>query len=1149
MLLATYASLRSRLPLSAFSATSTTGGTIPAGTYNIRIQGRSRAGRNLLSDPIAVTCGANSKILVTLNAGVRQTGEDLFKVSISYETTGNSSDARLLAEWNAKESDQVTLKGLPATVEITQLAPTGELTYLAATTDDKGCDKEITDLANNTVIAPPPYPGGNVRGTPIAMWLSNGLTEDGGADEVQGSTIFLQVAVNGSTIDESGNPWGLRLKDKLLVRIEGMVRRSTGILDTSITGVGESLWDGLSPISIPVPVPRGYAIAVSLILKFSSIALPQGAGFSVVPESRPPYGRASGVDFGDFVSGAGDRALIVPERGGAWRRLSGVVTVSGYTSPAFGEAIFTGLLPDTANQKLAINAQMGGEMSVRAGAVESMEAVRAIASTNGGTYRAIATGTVNLTAIGSIQVAVDYPCDSSGRGTVRVDYPDPIAGNNKGAFNPPRLKVWVEFGGGIFELPDLISVTPAPTQSFLIDTLAGATQVGSIPSGAAANFCLFDYGAIAGSAVAGVGQLAIGSYKVWVAYHFPANNREITSLSHTAEGCLKEFSTGGSSNALTLNNQAGSYYLSRANHTGSQAISTIATLQATLDTIQTNINTLTTLKQEASAILSALVALTTNGLVRKIGADTLTTITVTTDGANLIGTTLDGQKALLGISSGSGSTSSNASTLNNQAGSYYLDRVNHTGSQAISTVTGLQLALDNKQASSATLTAFSGLTGTGLVNKLSNGLGIVAISNFSQTFLGLADAAAARTNLQLGNAAMQDAGAFEVAGAAASAIATHEANILHPTSAAQIGGMLGSNNLGDLANVATARTNLGLGTAAIQNATDFDAAGAASTAITSHEATHTHATSASQIGGLLGVNNLNDLTDPIAARTNLGLGTAAVQSTTAFDAAGAATSAITSHVATYHTGGGGGTGDLLSTNNLSDLANVATARTNLGLGTAATQNIEAFDAAGAATGAVASHEATHTHATSASQIGGLLAASNLADLVDGSAARVNLGLGTAATQNIESFDAAGAATGEIASHIANYTHATSATQIGGLLSANNLSDLTDAATARINLGVDTSQFVPSSHLTTYGNGVHIPTTGISNTHVSTSAAIAFSKLSGVCATPTSGLLSARPAAGATNNGRFYFATDQNGGTLYLGVSGAWAQCGKGVTQT
>lgn len=104
-------------------------------------------------------------------------------------------------------------------------------------------------------------------------------------------------------------------------------------------------------------------------------------------------------------------------------------------------------------------------------------------------------------------------------------------------------------------------------------------------------------------------------------------------------------------------NSSDAFLLSRDNHTGAQAISTVTGLQAALD------------GKQAAGSYQPLATVLTN-----------TTATFTTAQ----------ETKLSGIATGATANSSDASLLS---------RSNHTGAQAIATITGLQAALDGKQAS------------------------------------------------------------------------------------------------------------------------------------------------------------------------------------------------------------------------------------------------------------------------------------------------------------------------------------------------------------------------------------------------------------------------------------------------------------------
>jgi len=96
------------------------------------------------------------------------------------------------------------------------------------------------------------------------------------------------------------------------------------------------------------------------------------------------------------------------------------------------------------------------------------------------------------------------------------------------------------------------------------------------------------------------------------------------------------------------------------------------------------------------------------------------------------------------------------------------------------------------------------------------------------------------------------------------------------------------------------------------------------------------------VGALIASNNLSDVADKSAARANLGLGSAATNDAVVFLTTNSDGSQLTNITAAQVGALSTNAGALIAANNLSDVANAGTARGNLGLGSAATNDANAF---------------------------------------------------------------------------------------------------------------------------------------------------------------------------------------------------------------
>jgi hypothetical protein len=587
---ALYGSVRPQLGEDDWSVAASSGGTTTTGgTLTFFLQARNRAGRNLLSVGKTVTWTAGQQIVVTINESARQSGEDIFAYILSATAT-TPEQARQIAEWRAKNVNQITNRMLPATItlaatELLLLAPSvnnlaslpttrvngmvrqvggadfykwdseaieGVLqagtgywiqtpratTFLASTTSEGGCDR-AAQTNNLEVILPSPYSGDGSLSTPVRYWLINGLEEDGGSSLPIGTLIGLSVQLNEQPT--------VIFAEKVQIKVLGKVRRSTGIL-TNVPESGSVFSNSGDYIfALSEEIERGYAIAIEVSFVFNLAELVDVISEDSVISTYPFIRRQVGIFnpfgsfFGEAVTG-GDKCRILPDALG-FKRGSGVAQIKNYITPFLAtETFFLGLVADTSGQKVCLSAALGGACVVRSEPLAS-EAVRATISTQSGEAEASNwSAPISLSQGEVLQVSLSFPS------AIRANYPDVIAGM-AAQFNCPQLRVYFRIGGVIYRRNQPIIISGQSVTFLIMDTL-DTTVVSSLPSLPSSDFNFWNYNSITTSISSGTGTLS-GQIEVAVAYFYPSPNIKLTAITHA--GGLTEvssFSQGGNGGFL-----------------------------------------------------------------------------------------------------------------------------------------------------------------------------------------------------------------------------------------------------------------------------------------------------------------------------------------------------------------------------------------------------------------------------------------------------------------------------------------------------------------------------------------------------------------------------------------------------------------------
>lgn len=597
-----YASGREFLPFSSGNVVVSSGGSLTsavAGTYYFVIQAENRVGLTLQSTIVSATVVAGQQITITIPAIARETGEEWHNFIVSASTSSTPSTFRQIAKYRGFTAPGVE-STLPANIVISRdehlkIAPSvanaaalpsstdlldgmirvvsdlssyfyydqystatvnettvlsaaigrwlfigSPYTYIASFSGTGGAGQSIPEIDPETVKHPT-YIANGAAGEPVGFWISNESVSPISA----GTRLGLTIEFN----EEAATNTFSRL---LRIRPVGYVNRTTGVLRTvdgalnPLPGVGTEYVFHPRKTNLILPdtlaTNESYYLEIYPAFKPENLQgrVPNNTTLKIYPSLYPQtgeYNEAGGL-FGDCILAEHDLGRVVPGNGLTVTALKRSGIVDSYSFYGVDSQLVSGLLANTANQIIAINGN--GSCFVDA-SIQTGESQRALVSTLAGTSSPSAySSSGSVLSGGTLSVTCNYPSTSAGIGTVRSDYPDVLAGNNKGRFNPTQVKVYVKRLSDSVIKEYTFAVVADASQVFNITSWSAGTTVGSLPS-PAFNFSLFKPGACTFSSASGSSDFTAGSYQVAFAFHYIGNN--VTAISHAeADGCIHEVS-------------------------------------------------------------------------------------------------------------------------------------------------------------------------------------------------------------------------------------------------------------------------------------------------------------------------------------------------------------------------------------------------------------------------------------------------------------------------------------------------------------------------------------------------------------------------------------------------------------------------------